>query len=52
MERKLRLGFVGTHVRMDLIRNIMPKYFPEIQTEILENDRYDYYEKWRRVCWS
>lgn len=45
MDRKLKLGFVGTHVRMELIRNIMPKYFPEIQIEIYENDRYDYYEE-------
>lgn len=45
MERKLKLAFVGTHVRMELIRNTIPKYFPEIQTEIFENDRYDYYEE-------
>lgn len=42
MEKKLRLGFVGSHIRMGLIREIIPVYFPEIQTEIYENDRYDY----------
>lgn len=45
MERKLKLGFVGTHVRMELIQNIVPKRFPELQIEIFENDRYDYHEE-------
>ncbi|NBI67602.1 hypothetical protein D1646_12435 [Pseudoflavonifractor sp. 60] len=45
MERKLKLGFIGTYVRMELIRNIVPKRFPELQIEIFENDRYDYYEE-------
>lgn len=45
MERKLKIGFVGTHIRMALIRNTVPKQFPEIQIEIFENDRYDYYEE-------
>lgn len=42
MAQKLTLGFVGTHVRMELIRKIVPKRFPEIQIEIFEDERYDY----------
>ena len=45
MKEKVKLGFIGTHVRMDLIRGIVPKQFPEIQIEIFENDRYDYHEE-------
>lgn len=42
MEKKLKLGFVGSHIRMTLIREIIPAAFPEIEAEIYENDRYDY----------
>lgn len=42
MEKKIKLGFVGSHVRMTLIREIIPETFPEIRFEIYENDRYDY----------
>lgn len=49
MEKKLRLGFVGSHVRMELIRKIIPSSFPEIQTELYENDRYDYCEEMERA---
>lgn len=45
MKERVKLGFIGTHVRMDLIRGIVPKQFPEIQIEIFENDRYDYHEE-------
>lgn len=42
MEKKLRLGFVGSRVRMALIREIIPAVFPEIEPEIYADDRYDY----------
>ena len=42
MSKKLTIGFIGSHVRMELIRNIIPEHFPELRCEIYENDRYDY----------
>lgn len=42
MEKKIKLGFIGSHVRMTLVREIIPAAFPEIQAEIYEDDRYDY----------
>ena len=45
MEKKLTLGFVGTHVRMELIRQIIPSSFPELRIEIYENERYHYDEE-------
>ena len=42
MKKKLKLGFVGSHVRMELIREIIPVYFPEIRADIYENDCYEY----------
>lgn len=45
MEKKLKIGFVGSQIRMDLIRQMIPERFPEIRIEIYENDRYDYSEE-------
>lgn len=42
MKKKLKLGFVGSRVRMELIREIIPVYFPEIRADIYENDCYEY----------
>ena len=42
MRKKLTIGFIGSHVRMELIRSIIPERFPELHIEIYENDRYDY----------
>lgn len=42
MEKKIRLGIVGSKTRISLIREVVPEAFPEIQTEIYEDDRYVY----------
>lgn len=52
MEKKIKLGFVGSHVRIGLIRQIIPETFPEIQAEIYENDRYDYCPEMERDLWA
>lgn len=48
MKKKIKIGFVGAHVRMGLIRSVVPRQFPEIQIEIYENERYDYHEEMAR----
>ena len=52
MEKKVKLGFVGSRVRMDLIRQIIPAAFPEIAVEIYENDQYDYCPEMERDLYA
>lgn len=49
MRKKIKLGFVGTHVRMELIQNTVPRQFPELQIEVYENERYDFNEEMARA---
>lgn len=36
----MRIGFIGTGIRMNMVKKILAEYFPEVEAEILVDDGY------------
>lgn len=41
----MKIGFIGTKIRMDLVRKVLNEYFPEVEPEIYVDEGYVYSEE-------
>ena len=44
-ETGMKIGFIGTSIRMEIVRKILAEYFPEVEAEIYVDEGYIFSQK-------